>query len=400
MNLYKMVFTFNNILITGGCGFIGSNFINYIFNNYSNKRIINIDRLDISSDIKNVDIESNKENDYNFFKVDISNVDFIYHLLTFYNIDTIVHFAAQTHVDNSFCNSIQFVIDNVVGTNYLLEACRKYGNIQRFIHFSTDEVYGEIELNQSGCTEKSLLNPTNPYAASKAGAEFIVRSYYYSFKIPIIITRCNNAYGPNQYNDKLIPKFISHLLNNEKCTIHGDGKALRTFIHTNDISIAVDKIIQNGNINDVYNIGSMNEFNVMDIFYKLVSVLKSESQLADNWFVNVPDRNFNDMRYFVQTAELEKLGWKETTSFNDGFITTIKWYIKKQFKNDFENFTKDNLKQFLDTLDFSVLNCDLRLSLNIKDNISNEFLTMDFDNRLYYIQTNLLLLTIYEYCLE
>jgi dTDP-glucose 4,6-dehydratase len=196
-----------NILITGGCGFIGSNFINHYKNKYPDIKIINFDKLDYCSNSE--DINHDK-----LIIADLNNKDILLKILNENEIDTVIHFAAQTHVDNSFGNSLNFTIDNILGTHSLLECCRIYGKINRFIHISTDEVYGEVDINHNGCTEESLLNPTNPYAATKAGTEFIVNSYYYSFKLPVIITRSNNVYGKRQYPEKLIPKFILQLLNN------------------------------------------------------------------------------------------------------------------------------------------------------------------------------------------
>jgi len=327
-------FLYKNILITGGAGFIGSNYINNLLLNYSNLNIINIDRLDYCSDLSNILYNDNNtyNNKYFFYQYDICDFNNILNVLIKHNIELIVHFAAQSHVDNSFCNSVQFTKDNILGTNYLLEACRCYGLIKKFIHFSTDEVYGEIKNTDDGCNEEYLLNPTNPYAASKAGAEFIVKSYYYSWKLPIIITRCNNAYGPNQYPEKLIPKFIKLLLNNQQCTIHGNGSNSRTFIHTDDISKAVDIIIQKGKINEIYNIGSKNEYSIMDIFNILVKYLKPNDD-PNFWFKYVEDRNFNDNRYFVKIDKLNYLGWYESIDFNNGIISVIEYY-KNKFNNN------------------------------------------------------------------
>lgn len=394
-----MTYNFNNILVTGGCGFIGSNYINYLFNNYSEKTIINIDRLDYSADVNNINTSLNKTNTYFFYKSDISNFDYLYDIMVRHNIDTIVHFAAQTHVDNSFCNSIQFVIDNVVGTNYLLEVCRKYKKITKFIHFSTDEVYGEVGLNDSECNEKSLLNPTNPYAASKAGAEFIVRSYFYSFKIPIVITRCNNAYGPYQYHDKLIPKFINHLVNHEKCTIHGKGEALRTFIHTDDISNAVDIILKKGVINEVYNIGSYNEYNVIDIFNLLMSRLKVKYNDDKNqWLTYIQDRNFNDMRYYISVDKLTNLGWVEKVNFLDGLNEVISWYINNIFNESLlSDINKNNLniEIFKNNLNFNDLLLSDKLLNNINHNLSDNYYNLQYNDKLNEINNNLFLLWVY-----
>lgn len=308
-----------NILVTGGCGFIGSNFINIYKNLYSNINIINIDKIDYCSN----------KNDITHDKLIIGNInnkELILHILNEYNIDTVINFAAQTHVDNSFGNSLQFTNDNINGTHNLLECCKEYNKIKKFIHISTDEIYGEVDLNDSPCTEKSLLNPTNPYAATKAATEFIVKSYYYSFKLPIIITRSNNVYGPRQYPEKVIPKFITLLKNNNKCTIHGTGQTRRNFIHVNDVVNALDHIIKYGLINSIYNIGTNNEYSVLEIAEKIIKILKP-NQNYENYIEFIPDRNFNDYRYYIDSTELIKLGWTEKINFNDGLNETINWYI-------------------------------------------------------------------------
>jgi dTDP-glucose 4,6-dehydratase len=233
-----------NFLITGGCGFIGSNFINYLHKTNPEYFIVNYDKIDYCSNPEYIE----NRNNYILVRSDLNNTHMLMTTLASYNIDTVIHFAAQSHVDNSFGNSIQFTIDNILGTHNLLECCRKYGKLERFIHISTDEVYGEIDINQDGCTEKSLLNPTNPYAATKAAAEFLVRSYYYSYKLPIIITRSNNVIGPNQYKEKLIPCFITKLLRGEKCPVQGSGQTRRNFIYVDDVSRAVKIILEKGEI--------------------------------------------------------------------------------------------------------------------------------------------------------
>ena len=316
------MFSPTNLLVTGGCGFIGSNFINYYKEKNPNVKIINFDKLDYCSD----------KNGINHDKLVIGNLknkDLVVHILNEHNIDTVIHFAAQTHVDNSFGNSLEFTIDNILGTHTLLECCKVYNKIKRFIHISTDEVYGEVDINHKGCTEKSLLNPTNPYAATKAGAEFIARSYFYSFNMPIIITRGNNVYGPRQYPEKLIPKFINQLINNQKCTIHGKGETRRNFIYIDDVVKAIEVILQKGIINNIYNIGTNNEYSVSEIADKLITYLKPNDKIED-WMQYVTDRNFNDYRYAIKSNELYDLGWKEETNFEKGFEYTIKWFQSKQ----------------------------------------------------------------------
>ena len=295
-----------HILVTGGCGFIGSNYINYMLKTYNDINIYNIDCLNYCANESNIIHHKN----YKFIKGNITSKDLILHILNEYNITYIVHFAAQSHVDNSFDNSLQYTMDNVYGTHVLLQASKEYGKLERFIHFSTDEVYGEVDLEHPGCHEKSLLNPTNPYAATKAAAEFLVRSYYHSFKFPAIIIRCNNVYGPNQYPEKIIPKFINQLKSAKKLTIHGKGDTRRNFIWAEDVASATDCVLRKGLINEIYNIGTDNEYSVLDVATLLVKVLTKDKQL-ENHVEFIEDRPFNDFRYSVNTEQLKKLGWKE-----------------------------------------------------------------------------------------
>ena len=310
------------IFVTGGCGFIGSNFINYFHKAYRGVKIINYDRVDYCANPANIEVQ---DANYHLVVGDLNDKDKVLATLKIHNVDTIIHFAAQTHVDNSFGNSIQFTKDNVLGTHTLLECAQVYGRIKRFIHISTDEVYGEVDMNHPGCSEKNLLNPTNPYAATKAGAEFLVRSYYYSFKLPVIITRGNNVYGPHQYPEKLIPKFITSLHRGEKCTVHGRGDTRRNFIHAYDVARAVDVILRKGVVNNIYNIGTDNEYSVLDIAEKLVGRLKPGSKV-DDWIVFVEDRKFNDFRYAINSDALRGLGWKEEISFEHGLEECVQWY--------------------------------------------------------------------------
>jgi len=310
-----------NILVTGGCGFIGSNFINYMIDTYEDVFIVNIDRLDYCSNVKNV---YHKER-YQLVVSDLNNYAIVREILNQYNINIIVHFAAQSHVDNSFGNSIQFTRDNVLGTHTLLECARDYGKLDRFIHISTDEVYGEVDSEHKGCNEKSLLNPTNPYAATKAAAEFLVRSYYHSFKLPVIITRGNNVYGPRQYPEKLIPRFITKLIKREKCPIHGEGKTRRNFIYVDDVSKAVDAILNKGEINEIYNIGSDDEYSVKEVLTMLLQNMGIDKELED-MCEYVEDRAFNDSRYCIDSNKIVNLGWSKQISFEEGLNKTIEWY--------------------------------------------------------------------------
>ncbi len=321
-----MTNSFKNVLVTGGCGFIGSNFVNYIVQKYPHINFINLDKLDYCATTKNNNPCNNKPN-YKFIHGDILNEYLVLKTLNTYKIDAVIHFAAQSHVDNSFGNSIDFTLNNVLGTHKLLEAVRIYGGIKRFIHVSTDEVYGEIHESEGKFSEESVLEPTNPYAASKAGAEFIVKSYFKSFKIPIIITRGNNVYGPQQYPEKLIPKFIRHLIKNEKCTVQGNGIAVRNFIYIDDTVRAFETILFKGEIGEIYNIETNNEYSVIDVAKMLIKRLKNTDDYEE-WITYVEDRNFNDIRYAVDGTKLRELGWKEKVpNFEVGLEKTIEWYL-------------------------------------------------------------------------
>ncbi len=320
-----------NILVTGGAGFIASNFINYMLDSYPDIFILNIDKMSYCSSVKN--IKEEYRNDSKRYKLeisDINNKNLVLLCLTHYNIDTIVHFAAESHVDNSFGNSLEFTVSNVLGTHTLLECSKVYGNIQRFIHISTDEVFGEVDIEHEGCSEKSLLNPTNPYAATKAGAEFLVKSYYHSFKLPVIITRGNNVYGPNQYPEKLIPRFITKLLKEEKCPIQGEGITRRNFIYVEDVAKAVDIILRRGEINNIYNIGSKDEYSVLEILQILMDRMNIDKKIEEV-SEYIENRPFNDFRYAIQTEKLESLGWKKETDFFEGINKTIAYYKSQGF---------------------------------------------------------------------
>jgi dTDP-glucose 4,6-dehydratase len=306
-----------NILVTGGCGFIGSNFINYMVEKYPEMNFYNLDILYYCASLDNIKVTNHSN--YEFIHGNINDYNLVVYLLKSKNIDTIIHFAAQSHVDNSFLESFKYTEDNVKGTHTLLEAVKNTNLDIMFLHFSTDEVYGESDLNEDPKHEKDILCPTNPYAASKAAAEMIVNSYIHSFNLKAIITRGNNVFGPNQYPEKLIPKFIKHLKNGEKCTIHGDGSSLRSFIHVDDVSTAVECILMNGKIGEIYNIGSdvHNELSVMQVTKLLIGLICNTDDY-NKYIEYVKDRPFNDKRYFITNMKLKKLGWEQRISFLDG----------------------------------------------------------------------------------
>lgn len=320
-----------NILLTGGAGFIGSHVMCFLAKKYSQQKytIVCIDKLDYCGTTKNFE-ELQSLSNFVFVKGDITSSDLINHILHHYKIDAVLHFAASTHVDNSFGNSLTFTQNNILGTHVLLESCKNYGKIKKFVHVSTDEVYGE-SLNDELFHENSLLTPTNPYAATKAGAEFLVKSYYLSFKLPVIITRGNNVFGPKQYPEKLIPKFIQLLLHNQKCCIHGDGQNKRSFIFIDDVVSAFDIILHSGKIGEVYNIGTDFEITNLATTKTILEMMgKSGDQIEF-----VEDRQFNDKRYFIDISKLNNLGWRQETDFQQGLRKTVEWYQSN--RNYFDN---------------------------------------------------------------
>jgi dTDP-glucose 4,6-dehydratase len=315
-----------NLLITGGCGFIGSNFINYYFLKNSINKLVNIDALYYCASESNVLDSIRRDSKYVFINANINDSNLVYKLLIDHQITHVIHFAAQSHVQNSFEDSIKFTYDNILGTHTLLEACRKYGRLEKFIHVSTDEVYGESmnTIDEKHKTEHSILCPTNPYAATKAGAELIAQSYNHSYKMPIIITRGNNVYGPNQYPEKIIPLFIKLLKENKKVTIQGDGTSVRAFLHASDTARAFDIILENGVVGEIYNIGCDEgmEYSVIDIAKILIKLIKNTDKY-DDWIEYVEDRPFNDKRYYISNQKIKDMGWSINVDLMSGLKNLV-----------------------------------------------------------------------------
>jgi dTDP-glucose 4,6-dehydratase len=315
-----------NLLVTGGLGFIGSNFIHYFSNKYPEIQIICLDKNSYCSNLKNVEGITNLE----IVIGDIRNNQLITYILTRYNIDSVIHFAAESHVDNSFMNSVSFTENNVLGTHILLECCYQYGRIEKFIHVSTDEVYGEVPFTEETRNEDSPIKPTNPYAASKAAAEYIVQSYKQSYKMPIIITRGNNVYGIRQYPEKVIPRFITQLLNGEKCTIQNPN-CVRNFIYIDDVVRGFELVLMEGVVGEIYNIGTngIQEYTVLELAQMLIRKICQTSNY-DEHIVYIEDRKFNDCRYSISSNSLEQLGWELTkTNFEENLDEMIEWYREK-----------------------------------------------------------------------
>ena len=313
------------LFITGGAGFIGSNFINMFCKKYPEIKVINFDALYYCSDINNIDIDIRNSKNYTFIEGNLQSFDLLKHIFQTNKITHIIHFAAQSHVQNSFDDSLNYTKDNIVGTHNLLEINRLYNPyIKKLIHVSTDEVYGESMLDENHKTENSILCPTNPYAATKAAAELLAQSYIHSFNLPIIITRGNNVYGPNQYPEKLIPKFIKQLYNNEKVTIQGDGSCIRSFLHSFDTSTAFETILLKGKIGEIYNIGCDEgmEYSVIDIAKILIKKIK-KTEKYDEWIEYIEDRPFNDKRYYISNQKIKDLGWNITIKLDEGLNNII-----------------------------------------------------------------------------
>jgi dTDP-glucose 4,6-dehydratase len=306
-----------NIMVTGALGFIGSNFVNYLSDKYPDINIIILDICDYCSSGKNVRIKDNIV----IVKGDICDVKLITETLNKYNIDTIVNMAALSHVDNSFKTPLEFTRVNTLGTHNIMECCRLNSNIKLILHMSTDEVYGDYNNN---CDENTRLEPNNPYSASKAGAEHIVKAYYKSYNIPCIIVRCNNVYGINQFPEKIIPKFIMQIIKGKKVTVHGKGESKRSFIHVSDVCRAIDIIINKGNIGEIYNINSDNERTVMDIAISLCEIAGVNKDETINY---VEDRPYNDRIYSINGDKLRSLGWKpEVNDFHNQLKYLFEWY--------------------------------------------------------------------------
>ncbi|WP_226036148.1 dTDP-glucose 4,6-dehydratase [Aquibacillus saliphilus] len=310
------------VLVTGGAGFIGGNFVQYMVERYPEYDVYNLDELTYAGDLtKHSGIES-KDN-YHFVKADIADRETIIPLFKKEKFDYVVHFAAESHVDRSITDPEIFTRTNVLGTQVILDAAKSI-DITKFVHVSTDEVYGELDFDPTTFfTEETPLQPNSPYSASKASSDFLVRAYHETFGMPVNITRCSNNYGPYHFPEKLIPLTISRVLNDEKVPVYGDGKNIRDWLHVQDHCSAIDLVLHDGTSGEVYNVGGHNECTNLEVVKTIINTLEKSDDLIEF----VTDRLGHDKRYAIDPTKLEKLGWKPTYNFETGIAQTIQWYL-------------------------------------------------------------------------
>ncbi len=332
------------IIVTGGAGFIGSNFIFYLMKQHPSYQIICLDKLTYAGNLSTLKSVLDKPN-FKFVKLDICDRVGVYKLFKQEKPDVVVNFAAESHVDRSIENPTIFLETNIIGTSVLMDACRKYG-IKRFHQVSTDEVYGDLSLDRPDLFfhEDTPLHTSSPYSSSKASADLLVGAYYRTYNLPVTISRCSNNYGPYQFPEKLIPLMIQRALNNEKMPVYGDGKNVRDWLYVDDHCRAIDLILQKGKPGEIYNIGGHNEMHNIDIVKLICDYLHKPYSLIEH----VTDRKGHDRRYAIDPAKIHKeLGWLPKVMFKDGIRQTIQWYLdhKDWWQNiisgDYQNYYQE-----------------------------------------------------------
>ena len=310
------------VLVTGGAGFIGSNFLRYMVNKYPNYDFINLDALTYCGNLENLKDIEDKDN-YSFVKGNVCDRELVNGIVE--NVDYIVHFAAESHVDRSIEDPGIFIKSNILGTQTLLDASKK-NDIRKFLQVSTDEVYGSLGP-EGYFTEQTPLQANSPYSASKAGADLMVRAYHNTFDLPVNITRCSNNYGPYQFPEKLIPLMISNAIENKELPVYGDGKNIRDWLHVYDHCTGIDLVLHKGKAGEVYNIGGHNERANIDI----VKLILNELDKPESLIKFVSDRLGHDRRYAIDSSKIRRdLGWRPKYTFEDGIIETIHWYLDNQ----------------------------------------------------------------------
>lgn len=312
------------ILVTGGAGFIGANFVKYMVDKYPTYEVFNLDALTYAGNLKTCQEVEEKPN-YHFIHGDISDRAFIFNLFEKERFEMVINFAAESHVDRSIVDPEIFLKTNVIGTQVLMDAARTFG-VSRFHQVSTDEVYGDLPLDRPDLlfTEQTSLQASSPYSASKASADLLVLSYYRTFGLPVTISRCSNNYGPYQFPEKLIPLMISKALKNEPLPVYGDGKNVRDWLHVEDHCRAIDLILHRGRVGDVYNIGGRNERTNLDVVKTILGLLKKSESLI----TYIDDRPGHDLRYAIDATKIEtELGWVPAYQFETGMLQTVEWYL-------------------------------------------------------------------------
>ena len=315
------------IVVTGGAGFIGSNFIYYMLDKYKDYKIICIDKLTYAGNLSTLS-EAMKNQNFKFIKADICDIEKIDTVFKEEEPNIVVNFAAESHVDRSISNPEVFLETNIMGTSVLLECCKKY-NVKRYHQISTDEVYGDLPLDRPylSFTEKSPLRPSSPYSVSKTSADLLVLSYFRTYKLPVTISRCSNNYGPYHFPEKLIPLIIIKALKNEKLPIYGDGKNVRDWIYVKDHCTAIDLILHKGKIGEVYNVGGNSEKSNLEVVKTILNILGKSEKLIEF----VPDRLGHDRRYAINDYKIEsELGFKRDVTFEQGIEKTINWFLHNE----------------------------------------------------------------------
>ncbi len=325
------------VLITGGAGFIGSHVVRLFVNNYPEYEIFNLDKLSYAGNLENlIDIEEAKN--YHFLKADITNTEEIEELFNNHDFDTVIHLAAESHVDRSISRPMEFIYTNVVGTANLLNAARSVWKDnfdgKLFYHISTDEVYGSLG-DEGYFTEATAYDPKSPYSASKAGSDHLVRAYFNTFKIPVIISNCSNNYGPNQFPEKLIPLAINNIKNMKTIPVYGKGENIRDWLYVIDHAKAIDLICHKGKIGETYNIGGKNEWKNIDLIRLLCKImdkkLDRKEGTSEELITFVKDRAGHDLRYAIDSSKLQnELDWQPSLVFEEGLEKTVDWYLQNQ----------------------------------------------------------------------
>ncbi len=326
-----------SILITGGAGFIGSHVVRLFVNKYTEYQIVNLDALTYAGNLENLRDIENKPN-YTFVKADIRDVEAIKNVFSKYKIDGVIHLAAESHVDRSISDPLAFIQTNIVGTVTLLNAAREAwkDNFEGklFYHISTDEVYGS--LGETGFfTEETSYDPRSPYSSSKASSDHLVRAYYHTYKLPVLITNCSNNYGPNQFPEKLIPLAIHNIKNKKPVPVYGKGENIRDWLYVVDHARAIDQVFHEGKVGDTYNIGGHNEWKNIDLIYLLCKIMDKKLDRtageSEKLITFVKDRAGHDLRYAIDSSKIQKvLGWKPSLQFEEGLEKTVDWYLQNE----------------------------------------------------------------------